>query len=96
MAKKQKFVRNTTDCSKKLDGNPTRLLQEESERLKEISCLQTLKSEMTEIVEGSKISRRNLFKFHEARDRIHTLEEMQFYLYNFILAGSAMQTSFER
>ena len=94
--KKKNFTRNSTDCSKKADQNPTRLLQEASHRLKEISCLQVLKEEMTSIVAGSQISRRNLAKFFEARDRIDSLEKMQFYLYNFILAGSAMQTSFEK
>ncbi len=94
--RKSKFVRNVIDCSAKSDNNPTRLLQDASNQLKEISCLQTLKDEMTEIVQGSGISKKNLFKFFKARDRINSLEDMQFYLYNFILAGSAMQTSFEK
>ena len=86
--------RNQIDCSTKKDNNPTKLLQIESPRLKEIESLSELKEEMTKIVEDSAISTKNLAKFRETRDQIETLEEMQRYLYNFILSGSAMSVNF--
>ena len=91
-----KFRRNATDYSKKSDNNPTALLERESERLRKIEDVCLLKEEMTKIVEGSSISKKNLKRFYQALRRATTLEKMQTYLYNFILAGSAMQTKFER
>ena len=93
--KKPKYVRNRVDCSLIENRNPTRLLQAASHDLKDIEDLDLLKEKMTKIMEDSEISRKNLFKFRKARDGIDTLAEMQKYLYNFILAGSAMQTRFD-
>ncbi len=94
--KKNRYKRNLIDCSEIADKNPTRLLQDASHDLQKISCLETLKTKMTMIMEKSTVSRKNLLKFFHARDRINSLTEMQMYLYNYILAGSALQTRFEK
>lgn len=92
----EKFSRNRVDCSQIDDQNPTRLLQAAEPELKEIRSLGFFKGRMTEIIESSTISPKNLRKFKRARDKITTLDEMVMYFYNFILAGSGMQTKFER
>lgn len=92
---RKKFKRNKIDCSKIADNNPTRLLEQEQKRLGQITELNELKEEMTKIIESSSISYKNRMKYIQARDRINTLEKMQMYLYNYILAGSGMQTKFE-
>jgi hypothetical protein len=94
--KKEVFKRNKVDCSQVKDQNPTRLLEEAEPEIKKITTLEEFKSRMTGIIDSSSISKKNRLKYIEARDRIQTLEEMQMYFYNFILAGSAMQTRFER
>lgn len=90
MAKKSR--RNKVDCSKIMDSNPTRLLEEAQERLQLITELDKLKVEMSKIIESSSISTKNHRKYIQARDRIHTLDRMRIYLYNYILAGSGFQT----
>jgi hypothetical protein len=92
---RKKFKRNKIDCSKIEDNNPTRLLEREQERLGKITELNELKEEMTKIIEISSISHKNRMKYIRARDRINSLDKMQMYLYNYILAGSGMQTKFE-
>jgi hypothetical protein len=92
---RKKFKRNKIDCSKIANSNPTRLLEQAQERLGKITELNELKEEMTKIIEASSISYKNRMKYIQARDRINTLEKMQMYLYNYILAGSGMQTKFE-
>lgn len=91
----KKFRRNTIDCSKIMNKNPTRLLEEAQERLQLITELDELKTEMNAIFKSSSISTENHRKYIQARDRIYTLEKMQMYLYNYILAGSGMQTNFD-
>lgn len=93
---KTNFARNLVDCSKIQDENPTVLLERESDRLKVIPTLSELKEEMTKIIDSSSIGRRNKIRFERNRDGIETVEEMRVYLYNFILAGSALQTRFGR
>ena len=92
---RRRFKRNKIDCSKIADKNPTRLLEQEQARLGQITELNELKEEMTKIIEVSSISYKNRAKYVLARDRINTLDKMQMYLYNYILAGSGMQTKFE-
>lgn len=84
--------RNVHDYSIKKDGNPTQLLQDVYQSLMALTTLEELKTQTTAIVEGSKISRKNLAKFQRERDRIDTLSEFQLYVSNFILAGSGMST----
>ena len=92
---KRKFSRNKVDCSKVKNLNPTRLFQEEASRLNQISELEELKDQMTLIIDRSSVSLNNKNKFIKVRDKIKTLEKMQEYLYNYILAGSGMQTTLD-
>ena len=93
---RKKNSRNTFDCSEVEDKNPTRLLQESYQELMKIDDLVQLKSRTTKIVEGSSISRKNLIKFQQDREKIGSLGEFQKYVTNYILAGSGMGTRFER
>ena len=89
-----KFKRNKVDCSKIKDKNPTHLLEQSQARLGLITELDELKEEITKIIEASTISYKNRMQYILARDRINKFEDMQLYLYNYILAGSGMQTKF--
>lgn len=94
--KKEKFKRNRVDRSKIEGRNPTYLLQEAREEMMKIESVEAFKTRMTEIIDSSQISRKNYLKYERNRDGIETLEEMQVYFFNYILAGSGLQTKFER
>ena len=88
------FVRNTRDFSAVDDRNPTRLLSEASAELQLITDFDLLVGELKRVVAGSSISKRNHVKFLRSVEGLVDTEDCLFFIFNFILAGSAMQVKF--
>lgn len=80
------------DLSLQDDGNPTRKLQEAYASLMAEPDADALRVKVLALVKESKISAKNLQKFDHTVRGISTLEKLQFYVTNYILAGSGMST----
>lgn len=73
-------------------GNPTSRIQDHYQHLMGIGCVETLKAEATRVVDAGGISEKNLQKFRRVLATKNSVNDVRFYLTNYLLAGAGLST----